>query len=105
MGAVRTRCIHGHNHPSKGEAGHCELLHLELRAQGTTLLQIEYEKGYRLEVGGKLICRHYPDWTLTRTGGIEEVVEFKGFETAVWKLKHKLFLALYPNIQYTVVKK
>jgi hypothetical protein len=33
------------------------------------------------------------------------VVEVKGIETPVWKLKYKLFLRRYPNIRLVIVRK
>jgi hypothetical protein len=66
------------------------------------LKSIEYEKSYDLKVNGVLICRHKPDFTLTYEGPRIEIVEYKGFATSDWKLKKKLFEAIYPHIKYNV---
>lgn len=83
---------------------------------------LEYEKSYDLVVSGKLVGTHRPDFTykmpiriLTPTGVHSYaattsdqfkvcVDEVKGFATADWKFKSKLFLTLYPNIEYRVIK-
>lgn len=36
--------------------------------------------------------------------GTRVVEDVKGVQTAVWKLKHKLFLSRYPEIDYRVVE-
>ena len=103
FGAKRTTCAYGHNHPSKGEAAHCVVLHLIMKSEGSDILSIDYETPYRLEVNGVLVCKHVPDWTLKMYGGRKKIVEFKGMPTPAWKLKMALFKAIYPDIEYEVV--
>jgi len=105
FGAIRTECKQGHSHPSKGEAEHCDKLHMVFRSGTYRWKRIEYERKYLLQVKGQLVCSHRPDWTITREDDSLSVVEFKGAETRDWKLRMKLFKALFPEIEYTVVKR
>ncbi|MFO7791268.1 MAG: DUF1064 domain-containing protein [Bacteroidales bacterium] len=105
FGNIFTVCRHGHNHPSKGEAEHCDKLHLCLAATNTDIRFIHYEKSYDLVVNGVKVGKHKPDWTLERFDGSYKIVEYKGMSTPVWKLKLKMFKAQYPDIPYEVVYK
>lgn len=105
-GAKRTICNLGHSHPSKAEAMHCWALSAQLKAN--TIRDLEYEKTYELKVNGILVATHKPDFIylcLSKCGIWKICVdEVKGFKTADWILKSKLFQALYPNIKYRVVE-
>ena len=119
-GAIRVTCRLGHRHPSKAEAMHCWALQCEIN-QGS-IKDLEYEKGYELKVGGRVVGTHYPDFTFKRpilgltptgpqsyvasnTGQFKVCVdEVKGFKTADWIMKSKMFCALYPHIEYRVIE-
>jgi len=58
----------------------------------------------RLEVNGKLICRYICDFLVTFADGHDEWHEVKGFETETWKIKEKLFRALFPERRLLVVR-
>jgi hypothetical protein len=64
--------------------------------------EIVQQKNYPLFVNGKKVCSHIPDFTLYLADGSIEVVETKGFQTDVWKLKKALFEVCYPDIKYTI---
>lgn len=121
--AVRVTCRLGHRHPSKAEAMHCWDLQAQIK-QGV-IRDLEYERPFDLKVNGELVCRHYPDFTFKRpkfkytptgplgNGTVAEtdwdnaslcVDEVKGFKTADWVLKSKLFQVLYPDIEYRVLE-
>ena len=51
-----------------------------------------------------LVCHYVVDFAVTYGDGHMEYHEVKGFETEVWKLKEKLFRALYPDAVLKVVK-
>jgi hypothetical protein len=56
-------------------------------------------------VNGSFICELRIDFAIKDEEGMAwRYVEIKGFETEVYKLKRKLLLAVYPGLQYTVVK-
>lgn len=50
------------------------------------------------------ICRIIPDFEVTFADGRTEVHEVKGAETDVWRIKSRLFQALFPYVVYRVIK-
>ena len=58
----------------------------------------------KLEVNGNLVTTYIVDFVLVFPDGREEWVEVKGFETPEWKIKEKLFRALFPDRRYTVIR-
>jgi len=100
-GAKSTRCESDHYHPSMGEAAYCNKL--LLMKKGKAIKEYEYEKRYALEVNGKTIGHHKPDFTVHNTDGSISVHEFKGVMTRDWMLRKKLFEAIYTDIPYRVV--
>lgn len=119
--AKATYCKLGHRHPSKAEAMHCWALQCEIK--GGIIKDLEWEKSYDLIVSGKLVGVHKPDFTYKRpilnrqqisqqsfvqtfskTDFKICVDEVKGFATADWIFKRKIFQALYPEIEYRVIK-
>ncbi len=54
--------------------------------------------------GGKLICKLIVDFEVVENDGRLRVFEVKGWESEVWRLKWKLFVAAYPKVEYVVVK-
>lgn len=57
-----------------------------------------------LDINGKHICNYYMDFVVKYADGHEEWHEVKGYATDVWKLKAKLFQALFPNRIYRIIK-
>ena len=57
-----------------------------------------------LHVNGVVICHLVADFELRHQDGSVELIEVKGHETDVYKLKRKMFAAEYPDRKYTVVK-
>jgi hypothetical protein len=61
-----------------------------------------------LDVNGRHICKYYVDFRVFHNDDSVELIEVKGFETEVFRLKRKLLEATYlkenPNVRYTVVK-
>lgn len=99
-GAKRTTCLHGHDHDSRKESLWCLKLHQELKEKKITHLLLQ--PVFELKVHNSIICKHYPDFMYMR-GPNPEILEVKGMKTRDWIIKHKLFLALYPTINYVVV--
>ncbi|HQI42384.1 MAG TPA: DUF1064 domain-containing protein [Ignavibacteriaceae bacterium] len=60
---------------------------------------------FNLIVNNILICKYIIDFVIIYNDGSKEYIETKGFETRDWKIKRKLFQALYPEKKYKVVKK
>lgn len=111
-GAIACKCLHGHEHDSHKEAMWCVKLHQEQR-EGK-IRNLLMQTTYDLRVNGVDICKHILDFDYDRlsmqgltnvTGFVwkPEVVDVKGMKLPVWSLKHKLFMACYPEIKYVVV--
>lgn len=77
---------------------------LKLEKRAGLILDFERQVQIDLVVNGKKICAHRVDFYVTLPGGMKEVREVKGFETNEWNIKRKLFEALFPEINYLVVK-
>ena len=58
-----------------------------------------------LIVNGYIVCDYYIDFVVYHNDGTVEYIECKGYPTDVWKLKWRLFCALYednPSIKITL---
>ena len=93
-------CSQGHRHDSVGEATYCNQLFL-LKQQGH-IKDYQNQVTFDLKINGKRVCQHRPDFLITNMDGTQEVHEFKGFETAIFHLKYKMFKACYPDIPYFI---
>ena len=108
-----TQVVDGIAFHSRKEAGYYQQLKLEVR---TKLI-----KDFKRQVAFDLfafcpldhtfvngtpvrVCRHDVDFLVTLPDGSQEVREVKGFATAEWDLKRKIFEANYPNIPYKVIR-
>jgi hypothetical protein len=65
-----------------------------------TKLQEQYP--LKFEVNGVMICRHYPDFYIELPSGKKKFVEAKGVKTPTFNIKHRLTLALFPEIDYLI---
>jgi len=96
---VWTKCNYGHNHQSGVEAKRCNELHL--LQKGNVITNLKTQISFSMVVNEKLICKHILDFTYFENG--KPIVEdSKGKKTPDWIIKHKLFEALYPDIEYRV---
>jgi hypothetical protein len=101
---VSCRCLQGHTHRSRFEAGHCNALRERQRRREFYAYVVE--RKWPLVVNAVHICDHYPDFTLLdKAGNVLAVEEAKGFATAEWRIKAKLFEACYPQVPYRVIKR
>lgn len=91
---------------SKLEASYARELDLRLKAKD--IKSWRRQVPIELKVNGEKICKYYVDFEITHNDGLIELIETKGFETEVWRLKRKLLEATLlkrkKNIKYTVVK-
>lgn len=78
--------------------------HLELRLleRAGTIKALQRQPRFPLVVSGKTICTYVGDFYY-REGDKECVEDVKGFETALFKIKAKLFHALHPTIELRVL--
>lgn len=80
---------------------------LDLQKIAGEIKDFRRQETIRLDVGRFHICNYIIDFVVTHNDETTEYIEVKGFETDVWRLKWKLFEALYgdlPNTSLTVVK-
>lgn len=93
--------VDGIRFDSRREADYYGQLKIEQRAG--LILNFERQVTFELAVNGKKICAHRVDFLVHYRGGRREVREVKGFATAEWDIKRKLFEAIYPEIPYKVI--
>lgn len=78
---------------SKFEAGKAQ--ELELLKKAGEIKDFQEQVKIPIEVNGYHICNYFIDFVIHHNDGSTEYLETKGFSTPVWKLKWKLFEALY----------
>lgn len=106
FGAVKTPFM-GEIYDSKLEAKLAQQLELRKHAIGPDrdrVVDVKRQVSVPLEVNGQLICTYRCDFLVTFADGHEEWTEGKGLSTPEWRLKEKLFRALYPERRLVVVK-
>lgn len=91
----------GYSYHSKKEANYA--VELDWRKKVKDIKDWRRQEKIRLDIDGKHICNYYIDFVIEHNDGTEEYVEVKGFPTALWKLKWKMFEAIYPNRKKTIV--
>jgi hypothetical protein len=79
---------------------------LELRKKAGDIKGFEEQKTLELVVNDFVVCTYKIDFVVYHNDGTTEYTETKGYPTDVWKLKWKLFEALYselPDTKLTVI--
>lgn len=101
--APERRTYKGRVYASLAEAAYAKELDLLVGAGRVAWweAQVPYELYGR---GGSLVCRYVADFVVSYPNRKREVVEIKGVETPVWRLKQKLFRDNYPGEVLTVVR-
>lgn len=96
----------GRTYHSKKEAGYAAELDILKKAGDVLMWEPQFKVS--LDVNGYHITNYFVDFKVWYKDGTIELVEIKGFETEVWRLKRKLMEAVYlkenPEIKYVVVK-
>ncbi len=100
---ISSKCLLKHWHQSRLEASVCNIL-LSM-VQKKEIKGFISQKRYSLDVNGRHICDHIVDFLIVRVNDQVEVWDAKGLYTPVFRLKYKLFCALYPDIPYRVITK
>lgn len=88
---------------SKFEAGKAQ--ELELLKKAGEIKDFREQVKIPLIVNGLIVCDYYIDFEIEHNDGTIEFCETKGYATDTWKLKWKLFEALYsdkPDVKLTV---
>jgi hypothetical protein len=93
--------VDGFTFASKKEAARYSELKLLERSgylkPGTLVLQPRFP----LRIGQGLICTYVADFGYQTKDGKPVIEDTKGFRTPIYKLKAKLFHALYPDLRIT----
>lgn len=106
VAAASERVYNGILYHSKREKTYAATLDNLKTARNIKDRVVSWDRQVRLPlvVDGTLIGHYVADFAVRYADGREVLVEVKGFETPGWKLKHKLFKALYPGKALEVVK-
>ncbi len=99
----------GIQYHSKKEAAYAAELNLRLKAHDIAGWQRQIKIPLDITVDGKTyhIADYFIDFIIEHNDHVKEYVEIKGMELPVWRLKWKLFEALYgsqTDIKLTVIK-
>ena len=100
-GSAKRTEYRGVTYASKSEAAYAA--HLDLLKKAKRVLSWEGQVRVPLVVNGKKICTIVPDFFVLFADGHSEYHETKGWKSPVWKLKSKLFAALFPEAVYKVI--
>ena len=100
-GAKKT-IYNGRQYDSKGEAGLAQEIELLCKSGEVSKIDPQHTFGLYGKNGAR-ICNHRVDFLLTFKDGYQEVWEYKGFATEIWRIKLKLFEDNYPDIPYWVI--
>jgi len=110
---AQTQTVDGINFHSKLEAGYYCQLKIEMR--GGLIRSFERQVSFPLYAAKTVVensycedmqrvCDHIVDFVVTLPDGSREIREVKGFATAVWDLKRKIFESNYPDLPYRVIR-
>lgn len=106
---AKTNEYNGHVYHSKLESAYA--MELDLRVRAKDIKSWDRQIRLDLRVNDQHICHYIIDFVITHNDGSKEYVECKGMELPEWKLKWRLFEALFdqlfrqnPNDTMTVVK-
>lgn len=106
-GNIKTE-VDGIKFDSQKEADYyCQL---KLLKQAGEIRDIGLQQRYELQPGFKKNGKSYQpityiaDFVITNNDGTTEVIDVKGVETQVFKIKQKLFEYMYPDLSLKIVK-
>lgn len=96
----------GRMYDSKEEAEYAQSLDFEMMGKDSDLLSWEYHITFPLIVNGvKIFPRGYELDFIERRRSGDRYVEWKGYETEIYKVKKNLMKALYPDIEIIQIGK
>lgn len=90
-GAIKTK-IDGITFASKGEA--LRYRDLKIMERGYIIKHLKLQEKFPIKVNDKLICNYIADFTYFENG-VYVVEDFKGISTPIFRIKAKLFEAIY----------
>ena len=102
---ARKSIYNGKIYDSNFEAGFAR--ELDLRKKAGDIKDWEQQVNLDLIVNGYKVCTYRIDFVVHHNDGTTEYIECKGYPTPVWRLKWKLFEALFgndPNNKLTIIQ-
>ncbi len=93
--------VDGLTFDSKAEASHYGSLKL-LQRSGV-ISGLSMQPRFPMVVEGKKICTYVADFSFLDRDGKLNIHDVKGVKTPVYRLKYKLFHALYPDLRITEI--
>ncbi len=105
FGAKRTE-YNGVMYDSLREAWYARELDLRRKAKNDydRVVKVVRQPRFPIMINDKKICEYVADFAVSYADGREEIIEVKGYETPVWRLKKKMFEAAYPDKKLVIVK-
>lgn len=76
---------------------------LDLRIKAKEISGYDKQVNLNLIVNNYIVCQYRIDFIVYHLDGTMEYVETKGYATDTWKLKWKLFEALYSDLPDTIL--
>lgn len=96
----------GYSYDSKAEADYAMELDLRVKAKDIQLWERQYKVS--IDINDIHICNYYVDFRIFHNDKSYELIEIKGMETDLWRLKRKLLEAIWLpehlDHTYTVIK-
>lgn len=96
----------GYSYMSRKEAEYAFLLDQRLKKKEIKSWDRQFKVSF--DVNGKHICNYYVDFIIHHHDDTYELIEVKGYETDIYRIKRKLLEAIFlvdnPDYSYTVVK-
>ena len=77
---------------------------LDLRVRAKDIITWSGQPKFPIVVNGQKICTYIADFEVINKDGSVDYIDVKGVSTAVFKLKWKLVKALYPGMNFKIVK-
>lgn len=77
---------------------------LVLLEKAATISELETQVPFDVQINGSRICKYYADFSYVVNDGRVVAEDVKGVETALFKLKWKLVKALYPDVEFRLIK-
>lgn len=102
---AKKQVVNGFRYDSGFEATYGMFLESELKAKH--IKGFERQVNLDLVVNDYKVCQYRIDFIVYHLDGITEYIETKGYHTDTWRLKWKLFEALYsdlPDVKLTIIQ-
>lgn len=99
----KTSFFRGQGYDSKAEVQYA--MELDDKLMKGEIAGWTKQKNIELKVNGYIICSYKIDFVIEHLDGVIEYLEVKGFATPTWRIKWKLFEALYgddPRYKLTI---